>query len=198
MKRFSFVCFALLALALLAIPAVAQPNPLDSGNYYKPAHESGAAASFGKAAYGPGPFIPDPRFEPGVRWTEQWICESAGPAEVQGYRVQCGGASFLDFYIADCCIDLDHWQLKGKAWDANPNTAVTTSPGPRDTWGVPGRVYNYGGSQPYASKQIDAYIECTYLHGVNVFNAGSWIAFASDGACVVTPDVARSRIDRTP
>ena len=123
---------------------------------------------------------------------------ATNPADVQGFRVQCNNATFLDFYVADCCIPGDHWQLKGKAWDANPNTGVTTSPGPANRWGVPGRVYNYGGVLPWAPGLIDAYVECTILHGVNVFWAGNWITFASDGNCFVTPDVPRNRIDRSP
>ncbi len=202
MQRFVFACLALLALvALTATPVLSQPpNPLESRNYVKDAHPKGLAPGLGeKAAYGPNLItIPFPPLDPAAAWKEQWICEAAGPAEVQGFRVQCNGASWLDFYIADCCIDSDHWQLKGKAWDANPNTAVTTSPGPMDVWGVPGRIYNYGGNPIWTPKVIDAYIECTYLNGVNVFLAGSWLAFSSDGNCFVTPDVPRSRIDRSP
>lgn len=192
---------ALVVAALVMGPAMAQPpDPTASRNYVKDAHAATKAPALTeKAAYGPNLFvIPYPPLDPAVVWREQWICESAGPAEVQGFRVQCFGATFLDSHIADCCLDGDHWQLKSKAWDANPNTAVTTSPGPANAWSVPGRTYNYGGSLPWAPGLIDVYHECTYLHGVNVFLAGSFIAFSSDGNCVVTPDVARSRIDRSP
>lgn len=140
--------------------------------------------------------FPMPPLDPRAVWKDQWLCRSAGPAEVTGFRVQCGNASFLDFHIADCCVPGDHWQLKGKIWDANPNTAVTTSPGPAPAYSVPGRVYRYNGT-PF-TKAIDAYVECSYLNGVNLFLADSFVVFSSDGACVVTPDPVVRRIDRTP
>lgn len=192
---------ALIAVVLAMGSVMAQlPDPTASRNYIKEAlATSKAPALSDKAAFGPNLFlIPFPPLDPAVIWREQWLCQSAGPAEVQGFRVQCFGATFLDSHIADCCLDGDHWQLKGKAWDANPNTAVTTSPGPANVWGVAERTYNYGGSLPWAPGLLDTYHECTYLHGVNVFLAASFLSFSSDGNCVVTPDVARSRIDRSP
>jgi hypothetical protein len=134
---------------------------------------------------------------PGQSWTEVRTCTLQGPAGVQGYRVQCHNATFLNFQIADGFIPGDHWQLKGKSWDRAPNEAVTTSPGPANQYGLAARVYNYGGT-PENPGTLDAYVECTYLHGVNVFPAGAWALFASDGTCTVTPDTIRSRIDRAP
>jgi hypothetical protein len=108
--------------------------------------------------------------------------------------VVCPGGTFLDFYVSDGFIPGDHWELKGKIWDLAPNTAVTTSPGPVIAYSVPGRVYTYGGPGP-----LDAYIECTYIHGINNFGASSFVIFVSDAAaCAVTPDPIRSRINRTP
>ncbi len=133
----------------------------------------------------------------GKIWRQLGVCSLNGPAEVQGFRVRCSSASFLDFQIADCCIPGDHWQLKGKNWDRAPNEAVTTSPGPANQYGVAGRVYNYGGT-PNNPKHIDAYVQCTYLDGVDVFGAGSFVLFSSDGTCTVTADAVRSRIDRVP
>jgi hypothetical protein len=133
----------------------------------------------------------------GTTWQQVRVCSLSGPAEVQGFRVQCPSSSFLDFQIADCCIPGDHWQLKGKNWDRAPNEAVTTSPGPANQYGVASRVYNYGGT-PQNPRNIDAYVQCTYLHGVDIFGAGSWVRFTSDGTCTVTPDTIRSRIDRAP
>jgi hypothetical protein len=130
-------------------------------------------------------------------WRQELICSADTPADVTGYRVVCPQASFLDFQSSDCCISGDHWQLKGKAWDLYPNTAVTTSPGPDSVYGLPARVYNYGGTASNP-KGLDVYLECTYLHGVNVFPAGSYILVSSDGSCTVTPDPIRRRIDRTP
>src|SRR6185436_10395942 len=140
--------------------------------------------------------FPVPPLDPRVVWTARWICRNASPAEVTGFRVQCPNATFLDFHIADCCLPGDHWQLKGKAWDANPNTAVTTSPGPVPVYSVPGRVYRYAGT-PF-TRSVDAYVECSYLHGVRVFLADSYVHFSSDAACTVTPDPGIRRIDRTP
>jgi hypothetical protein len=125
------------------------------------------------------------------------ICGIYGPAEVQGYRIRCSNASFVDFSIADCCMPGDHWSLKGKNWDIAPNTSVVTSPGPRDVYGNAGRVYNYGGTA-WRPGNMDVYLQCTYLHGVDVFPAGSWVNIRSDGACLISQDVIRSRIDRMP
>ena len=74
---------------------------------------------------------------------------------------------------------------------------MTTSPGPAGVFGVPARVYNYGGT-PENPRNLHAYLECTYLHGVDIFGAGSTIDLSSDGNCTVTADPVRSRIDRSP
>ncbi len=133
-----------------------------------------------------------------VGFKKQVYCGLNSPAEVQGYRVQCKSASYIDFSISDCCIPGDHWQLKGKNWDSAPNTAVTTSPGPVIRFGTPARVYNYGGT-PQNPKNMDTYLQCSMLHGVDVFGAGAYINIVSDATnCTVTPSVKRSRIDRTP
>jgi hypothetical protein len=146
----------------------------------------------------PFPMTP---LDPRVVWKDTWLCRFqapaiGGPAEVTGFRVGCAGGTFLDFHIADCCIPGDHYELKGKTWDLKPNTGVTTSPGPVPVYSVPGRVYNYGGTA--FNNGIEAYVECTYLHGVNVFPADSFVIFSSDGVCAVTPDPPRRRINRTP
>jgi hypothetical protein len=130
-------------------------------------------------------------------WRQPVNCSLGRPSDVQGYDVRCTNASFLDARIADCCIAGDHFQVKVKNWDRAPNTAVTTSPGPAGAFGVPARVYNYGGT-PQNPRNLHAYVECTYLHGVDIFGAGSTIDLSSDGNCVVTPDPRRSRIDRSP
>jgi len=167
---------SLLVLALLAAPVYA----------------AGAVASneptLAEKSSPPGPS----ELDASAIWSTTQICTFGFPAEVQGYRVTCSGATFLDVRVSDCCIPGDHWQAKVKAWDAFPNTAVTTSPGPVILFGVPGRVYN-NGSQP-----LRAYVECTYLHGVNVFAASSYVNLSSDAACTVTADPLRARIDRSP
>ncbi|MEE8526596.1 MAG: hypothetical protein V3T72_21885, partial [Thermoanaerobaculia bacterium] len=70
-------------------------------------------------------------------------------------------------------------------------------PGPANQYGVFGRVYNYSGT-PQRPRHMDTYLQCTYLHGVDVFPAGSFVTIVSDGQCTVTPDTIRSRIDRMP
>ncbi len=200
MSKRTLALLCLLVLALATPAFAAPPDPLNSPNYAKDATSVDAALSTAvKDAIGPNPFpgIPFPILDPAVQWREQWICRSAGPAEVQGFRIICGAGTFVDFHISDCCVPGDHWQLKGKEWDAAPNTGVTTSPGGVIVYSVPGRVYNYGGT-PF-NPGLDVYVECTYQHGVNLFLADSFVVFSSDAAgCFVIPDPVRQRIDRTP
>jgi hypothetical protein len=170
----------LLALALLpALPAGAQTT---KGNT--------PSATDARPTPGPSAAVD-------VKYEEKAFCSLNGPQEVQGFHVVCAGATYLDFSIADCCIPGDHWQLKGKAWDVNPNTAVTTAPGGANVLGVVGRVYNYSGT-PSNPGGLDAYVECSYLNGVNVFPAGSTVLFSSDGACTLTTVANVQRIDRAP
>ena len=171
------VLIGLAVIALLAMPAAATAQTTESN---RSATEQ-----------------PDATVDETAAWKETVDCSLAGPAEVQGYRIQCTNASFLDAQIADCCIPGDHWQAKLKNFDTAPNTAVTTSPGPANLFGVTARVYNYGGTATNP-RNIDAYLECSYLHGVDSFGALSFIALSSDGVCTVTPDPIRSRIDRAP
>jgi hypothetical protein len=191
--------------ALLVVPAAAQTSNYETSI----ATPSGSIQAFGSGAiHSDGP-LPGAGVDVGIRpptgfpfpgtaldarivWKDNWICRAFGPAEVTGFHVVCGASTFLDFHVADCCIPGDHWQLKGKAWDTRPNTGVTTAPGPVPVFSVPGRVYNY------VAGGLDAYVECSYQHGVNVFPADSFVIFSSDGACTVTPDPAVRRIDRTP
>ena len=133
-----------------------------------------------------------------VGFKRQVYCSINGPAEVQGYRVQCRNASYIDFSIADCCIPGDHWQLKAKNWDSAPNTAVTNSPGRAGAFSNAARTYNYGGT-PQNPGNMDTYLQCSMLHGVDVFGAGSYINIVSDASsCTITRDAKRSRIDRAP
>ena len=176
--------FVAVALAL-ATPALAGPESNGRGT---------AESEVDAIPYPiPGPLPSDPAWN----WKEGWTCDLFGPAEVQGYRLQCFGGNFVDFFVSDGFIPGDHWELKGKNWDTAPNTGVTTSPGPVVAYSRAGRVYNYGGT-PTNPRNLDTYVECTYLHGVDVFPASSFVLFASDGTCVVTADAIRSRINRTP
>jgi hypothetical protein len=177
------LCASVLALLVLAGAAPPASAAESNGNGQTTSH-----------AFQTPPPEPLPKFDPAVKFVEGWTCDLFGPAEVQGYRVVCPNGTFLDFYVSDGFIRGDHWELKGKSWDLFPNSAVTTAPGPVIQYGVPGRVYNYGGPSP-----LDAYVECTYIHGINIFGASSFLIFASDAAaCTVTPDPIRSRINRTP
>lgn len=184
-KRILQALCLVFALLWIALPAGAQTGT-SNFNSSVPGPPGGIhpPASF--------PF-PLPPFDPSVTWTDKWLCRSGGPADVVGFRVQCF-ATFVDFHTADCCIPGDHWQLKGKIWDANPNTGVTTAPGPVPIYSVQGRAYNYSG----VPGKLDAYVECSYLNGVNTFLADTFVVFSSDGACAVFPDPVVRRIDRAP
>jgi hypothetical protein len=125
-------------------------------------------------------------------------CFLERPGQVQRYAVVCDGATRLDVSVADCCVPGDHWQAKVKSWDALPNTAVTTSPGGRDRPGILARVYNYGGpaQNPF---QLRATIECTYLHGTNLFPAeGTLLVRPNAGACTFEDAGVEDEIGRTP
>ena len=206
MKCF-FRFFLATLLVVMAVPVLAQQtadsNTLDEFAPVNPDAQNPdkllGPIDMTKLAIGPtfGGIYPPPSFDPRVNWRQEWICRDFHPANVTGFQVVCGpGTTFLDVHITDCCIPGDHWQLKSKTWDANPNTAVTTSPGPVPVWSVPGRTYNYGGT-PW-STGLRAYVECSMLHGVDVFPADSVLWLSSDGACTVTPDAPRNRIDRSP
>jgi len=180
------LCLAVLVLMVLG---AAMPSAGAAGNSRFTTGTAGPSPSASQVT----PPAPLPPFDPKTQFVDGWTCDIFGPAEVQGYRVVCPGGSFLDFFMSDGFIPGDHWELKGKNWDLFPNSAVTTSPGPVIQYGVPGRVYTYG------ANPLDAYIECSYIHGVNIFPASGFIIFASDaGNCTVTPDPVRSRINRTP
>lgn len=137
------------------------------------------------------------RLFPRARWRETVTCNLDRPSEVQRFAVQCTGATRLDAQVADCCMDGDHWETKVKAWDRAPNTAVTTSPGAANLFGVSTRVYNYGGT-PQSPGHISALVDCSYIHGIDVFPAGSFIALSSDGSCSVTDLGTQDAIHRTP
>jgi len=194
------VSLALTLLVPAALPLQAQEE--EETNYFKeyPLDDRSAIPAGGgeKQAIGPTFIGSNPAFDPKVVWRQQWICRAFGPGEMTRYRVRCTAASFLDFHTTDAFLPGDHWQLKGKAYDFRPNAAVTTAPGASLNWGVGGRVYNYGGVNPWSPRVLDALVECTYLHGVSVFPGDGLVYFSSDGNCAVTPDPARQEIDRAP
>jgi hypothetical protein len=193
--------------ALFAAPAWPQPQertmaqaaaPQESRSNIPPRGEAARKIEDLRMEKVPGEAIPLPV----VRgWRQVVSCQANSPADVVGFRVECNNATYLDFQISDCCMASDHWQLKGKSWDTYPNTTVTTSPDLPSAggilYGLPARIYNYGGTTS-APRRLDAYIECSYLNGVNVFPAGSSAILSSNGTCTVTQDPAVRRIDRTP
>ena len=129
---------------------------------------------------------------------EPLICTFERPSQVQRYFVLCPDATELDVDIANCCIPGDHWEAKVKSWDEKPNTAVTTSPGPADVPGVPARVYTYEGP-PENPGELRAAIECTYLHGVNIFPASSFLRVTPNrGSCRIKDVGLEDEIGRTP
>lgn len=134
---------------------------------------------------------------PRARWREMVVCNLDRPSEIQRYNVTCTGATRLDAQVADCCMVGDHWEAKIKAWDSAPNTAVTTAPGAVNVFGVSSRVYNYGGTAQ-APGQLNAEVDCSYIHGINVFPAGANLALSSDGTCTVTDLGTSDAINRTP
>jgi len=172
------------------------PGERDGGNNFVDAEET--AKNTADVEDAPLPDIgicsEGPRHLQG-RWSSRDVCNIYAPGEVVNFHITCSsGGTYIYFQIADCCIPGDHWQLKGKNWDIFPQTAVTTSPGGNFAYSAPGRVYTYSGSG-----RINALVECSYLHGVNVFGAGSYVYFQSDAAsCTVQKLAVDARIDRSP
>jgi hypothetical protein len=125
-------------------------------------------------------------------------CLIERPSQIQRYFVLCDGATELDVDVADCCVPGDHWEAKVKSWDENPNTAVTTAPGPADVPGVPARVYTYDGP-PENPGQLRAAIECSYLHGTNLFPAESFLRVTpNQGSCSIEAVGLEDEIGRRP
>ena len=114
------------------------------------------------------------------------ICDASAPSTVQRFRAECANTPSLEVDVADCCIPGDHFQVKVKVYDAAPNTAITTSSGEADRFGEDAKVYNYGGT-PENPGVLDATIECSYLHGVGLFPAGSSVRIRPEsGTCFVS------------
>ena len=125
------------------------------------------------------------------------VCNAERPSQVQRFLLSCPGSTQVDVAVADCCLPGDHWQVKLKSWDLAPNTSVETSPGGASIFGTPARVYNYGG--PASNKTLVALIECSYLHGINVFPAGAFLSVYGDGGICSSTDLGSvDQIDRTP
>lgn len=192
-QRKAIVIAGLLAAALGGVPVLAQTLPGGDVTIVELPRGSKNTASVDDKATS----IAAERLFPGARWKQTVVCNLDRPSEVQRYNVTCTGATRLDAHVADCCMDGDHWEAKIKNWDRAPNTGVTTSPGPANAFGVITRVYNYGGT-PQNPGHINAEVDCSYIHGIDVFPAGSYIALSSDGNCSVTDLGTQDSINRTP
>jgi hypothetical protein len=86
------------------------------------------------------------------------------PSQVQRFGVRCLSTPHLDAKIADCCLAGDHWKVRVRAWDPQPNEAVATSSGQEGDFSMPARVFTYS-----TSWDMYAVIECSYQHGTSVF-----------------------------
>jgi len=122
-------------------------------------------------------------------------CTLQRPGQVQRFSVSC--PYFYDLrnpklhvWISDAAIPGDHWEARVKAWDANPNVSVTTSPGGVPEFGTSAVVYNYEDppSYPGFPALLYAEVDCRYLHGVNIFPASASLIFWSNvNSCKVSP-----------
>lgn len=179
-RRLQIVIVILTVLALAQAPLVAQiqqeeitqeANVLNAGERAAP---------------------PSPQLDPQAQFQTTVFCDLNRPSEVQRWHVVCLGGTQLDVQVADCCISGDHFEAKSKLWDSNPNTVVTTSPGPAFVFGVLSRAYSYGAS-------INGEVDCSYIHGTGIFPMSAFFNISSDAAsCTVTSLGKRDAINRTP
>lgn len=130
--------------------------------------------------------------------TEFELCHLERPSQIQRYTVTCSDATLLDVEVEDVAVSGDHWQVKVKSWDGSPNMAVATAPGPADVFGANARVYSYGGGK--GSSTLRALVECSYLHGTNVFPADGVVRLSTDGTCTINSTALplEDEIDRSP
>lgn len=123
------------------------------------------------------------------------LCRLDRPSQIQRYYLECTDATTLQVEVQDVAAPGDHWQAKAKTWDSAPNTAVATAPGGQNVFGAPATVYTYGTTTP-----LRAFIECSYSHGTNNFQADGVIRLSTDGTCtpVITDMGLIDAINRTP
>jgi hypothetical protein len=120
-------------------------------------------------------------------------CTVNRPGQVQRFAVTCPGARHLDVKTADCCVAGDHWQVRVRVWDPKPNLGVTTAPGPIGEFSMPARVFTYG-----TTHDLNAIIECTYMHGSNTFPAEADVLVESDGSACTVEDLGHADLPTTP
>lgn len=195
------LCAAGLGIAVVVVPAIAQQAPDQADpTVESPAVQEVPAGQGNRLDQGrarAAAVIIATRVAPRSRWRETVFCSLNRASEVQRFAVDCQNATRLNTQVADCCIAGDHWEVKAKVWDQRPNTAVATSPGGTNVFGVNARVFNYGGT-PENPRHLYAEIDCSMLHGVDIFPADSTLVLTSDGTCTVTDLGKRDEIHRTP
>jgi hypothetical protein len=103
------------------------------------------------------------------------------PSQVRRFAVTCPGTRHIDVKLADCCDAGDHWQVTVRSWDPKPTLAIASTSGGNGDFSMPARVYTYS-----TSRDMNALIECGYLHGRNLFPAEADILVETPGApCTV-------------
>ncbi|HEX5745959.1 MAG TPA: hypothetical protein VFZ09_06930 [Archangium sp.] len=103
------------------------------------------------------------------------------PSQVRRFAVTCPGTRHIDVKLADCCDAGDHWQVTVRSWDPKPNVAVASASGANGEFSMPARVFTY-----HRTRDMNALIECSYLHGRNLFPAEADILVETPGApCTV-------------
>lgn len=122
-------------------------------------------------------------------------CSTNRPHQIQRFAVSCRSQA-LDVSISDCCIPGDHWEARVQSRDEKPVTAMTTAPGPANLFGAPARVYRFAGT-PF-NPNLDALIECRYIHGIHVFPAAATLRLTSSGPCTVQNLGITEEIKQTP
>lgn len=106
------------------------------------------------------------------------------PGQVKRFAVTCPGTRHIDVKLADCCDAGDHWQVTVRSWDPKPNLAIASSSGGNGDFSMPARVFTYS-----TSRDMNALIECRYLHGRNIFPAESDILVETPGAACTAQEL---------
>jgi hypothetical protein len=111
-------------------------------------------------------------------------CMLEKPGQVHRYAVTCPTTRHIDVKIADCCQSGDHWEVTVRTWDPKPNAAVATSSGGDGDFSMPARVFTYS-----SSRDMNALVECRYLHGTSMFPADADIVIETTGPTCTVEDL---------
>ena len=103
------------------------------------------------------------------------------PSQVQRYLVTVPDGTRIDTIIEDGGLNGDHWVATCKVWDAKPNTAVASAPGPVGSFSAPARCFSYS-----AAGFMQMVVEVTYSHGINLFGASGDLTFTNTGPTAPT------------